>query len=66
MNTILQITEGRGSRSWTDDDLVHLKTDLEQRRSQAASDFAAGAGDQTDLPGEKGMGPDPVAKAQGF
>ena len=44
MNTILQITEGRGSKAWTDDDLTRLKVDLEQRRnptSQSVEDTAA-------------------------
>ena len=60
MNTILQITEGRGSRAWTDDDLAHLKADLEERKSQMTPQG------ETDLPGEKGTGSDLIQKAQGF
>ena len=62
MSTILQITEGRGSKVWTDDDLAHLKADLKQRKKECTSQSPEGADKESGLSASS----DTIQNAQGF
>ncbi|MDR1979559.1 MAG: ATP-binding protein [Synergistaceae bacterium] len=60
--TILVITEGRGSKDWTLNDMMNLEADIKKRAIQAMNEpeSARDLDPDIDLAAAKGIGPDPV------
>jgi hypothetical protein len=73
-NAMLLVTDGRGSKDWTDEDIVRLEADLLRRRQEKETptlpfgesvrdaDPEIDFGDQTDLAEKAGIAPDPMEK----